>query len=251
MNKKTIIATAKATSALLLLAIVAIGYLIYKNVKEKQSHEADNDENKKRLNEKDIEITAANNSSLYFQNAYISSTNLAQYLEKQIPNPEEAVKKIIEHLLKIKNEIFNNEESYSKEIDNAIKSLKMETLHLSFSVLAKIIEKMMGESFIENEDFKEKYKEKISKNKSFNLGNYITFASEKGLLSENIEFLNIIKNLRNDAVHEISPDTDKNFLIAAHQGCIEIIEKIIFEPWFNTKILKKTKKQVDTDLVTI
>ena len=227
---------------------LVIIYLIIKNNKEKENNEAESEEHKKIIEEQLNKIVELENSSIYFQNAYISSSNWAQQLATEVPNPEEAMKDLIAHLTKIKTEIFHKEDVYSKELDSAIGSLKMNLLPLSFGVLAKIVENLFEKSLLQNQDFRLKYPDEIRKNKPFTLGKMLRFAEEKGFLLEEMDFLKVIRDLRNVVVHELTSDMDKILLIVAHKHCIEIIEKIIYEPWFNTDILEKTSKQPLTEL---
>ena len=143
------------------------------------------------------------------------------------------------NLENLKKRVFSERENYVKEIDTAIHSLKGNALHLSFSVIAKIMENLLEDKLMENADFKGRYKVKLEKKgrKNLNFGNLIDFAKDKEYFDENsVNLLNEIKVLRNDSVHEISPDTDQNILIIFHNKMIELIAYVEFETWGVTQV---------------
>lgn len=213
------------------LGIVIIGiiiWLIYENEEKKKIITEKSNENDNLKNS----LLDLDNQRNYWQNSYYSQSSWLQQFQ-QIPHPKESIKEIIGQLERLKIEVFKEKPDFAKELDNSIHALKGEKLQSSFGILAKIIENLLEESFIQNEEFCEQFKKKLEKGpEHLNMGNFIDFAIQKGYFEgEDGEFLKEVKKLRNDFVHEISPKIDESILIGLHIKIVDTISFVVFETW--------------------
>jgi ATP-dependent Lon protease len=215
-------------SALGLIVIGIILWLAYENDKKKKVITEKSNENDNLKNS----LLDLDNQRNYWQNSYYSQSSWFQQFQ-QIPYPKDSIKRLIEQLEKLKVEVFKEKPDFAKELDDSIHALKGEKLQSSFGILAKIIENLLEQSFIEEPEFREQYKKKLEKGpEHLNMGNFIDFAIQKSYFEgEDVEFLKEIKKLRNDFVHEISPKIDENILIGLHIKIVETISFVVFETW--------------------
>lgn len=215
-------------SALGLIVIGIILWLAYENDKKKKVITEKSNENDNLKNS----LLDLDNQRNYWQNSYYSQSSWFQQFQ-QIPYPKDSIKQLIEQLEKLKIEVFKEKPDFAKELDDSIHALKGEKLQSSFGILAKIIENLLEQSFIEEPEFREQYKKKLEKGpEHLNMGNFIDFAIQKSYFEgEDVEFLKEIKKLRNDFVHEISPKIDENILIGLHIKIVETISFVVFETW--------------------
>ena len=217
------------TGLILLLVGIILLLVAYQNYKKKKIIVQKSNENDNLKNS----LLGLDNERNYWQNLYYSQLSWFQQFQ-QIPYPKDSIKSLIEQLQKLKIEVFKEKPDFAKELDDSIHALKGEKLQSSFGILAKIIENLLEQSFIEDIEFCEQYKKKIEKGREhLNMGNFIDFAIQKNYFEgEDVEFLKEIKRMRNDFIHEIAPEIDENILIGFHMKIVETISFIVFETWY-------------------
>jgi hypothetical protein len=155
--------------------------------------------------------------------------NKEQWLKnyQQIPNPSDAILDIIDSLNKLEvNFRAINKTSFADEIQASIHALKGGILELSFANLMKVIENLLAEELMINDKFKLKYKTEIERGKYLNLGKFIEFSKENGLLVSDSKFLSSAKKIRNKLIHEVSPEIEPKLLIDYHHKIIGVIQEI-------------------------
>lgn len=208
-------------TALWFAIAVTIAYLIYERFKNQKLLQQQAAENQGLKNT----ITNLNAQQTHWMNLYFNQLSWQQQYQL-IPNPEEAVKDIIEKLQNVKSGIFVNQPDFCQELDDAIHALKGEKLNLSFFSLAKIIENLLKKNILNNRQFNGQLKKNIT------FYELIDFTRQNYLFDpEKIAFLDGLRVMRNGCAHVIAPEYDKNKLVTYHHWSIDMITAIEFASW--------------------
>ncbi len=152
--------------------------------------------------------------------AFNQQTELIHELVRENPPKDPSIILVIRELNELAKLCTPYLPLMAMEMESACKLLGADQLLNSAATMAKILENMFKDFFLKDEVFQKRFKKK-----TVNLGNLISYIEDRELFTlAEVAFLKELKDLRNEAAHEIAVRKPKGYLISIHRKCIDFIK---------------------------